>query len=174
MVGAGTARDDDPMLTVRDFGPVAQPVRVILSGELRLDGAEALAASAREVPLWLVHGPDAPTRARQHWEEAGARLIPVAPGVEGGLDPVAALSALGAAGLTRVFCEGGGRLAASLLRAGAVDEIVTFSAGLALGSEGRPMLGPMVLEQLADAPRNRLVSVEPVGADAMQVWRRDA
>jgi hypothetical protein len=32
----------------------------------------------------------------------------------------------------------------------------------------------MVLEQLADAPRYRLVSVEPVGADAMQVWRRDA
>jgi diaminohydroxyphosphoribosylaminopyrimidine deaminase/5-amino-6-(5-phosphoribosylamino)uracil reductase len=43
MVGAGTARSDDPMLTVRGFGDVPQPVRVVLSRrlDLPLDGALA-------------------------------------------------------------------------------------------------------------------------------------
>ena len=63
---------------------------------------------------------------------------------------------LGAAGLTRVFCEGGGQLAASLLAAGLVDELICFTAGMALGADGR----------LA------LAEVRPVGADVMSVWRR--
>jgi diaminohydroxyphosphoribosylaminopyrimidine deaminase/5-amino-6-(5-phosphoribosylamino)uracil reductase len=57
MVGAGTARSDDPMLTVRGFGDVPQPVRVVLSRRLDLprDGAH-LARTAREVPVWLSMG----------------------------------------------------------------------------------------------------------------------
>lgn len=169
MVGAGTARADDPALTVREFGRVAQPVRVVLSSRLDLPGG-VLLASAREAPVWLVHGPAAPAERRQSWTAAGARLFEV-PG--DGVDPAAALAALGAAGLTRVLCEGGGRLASALLAAGLVDELVQFTAGMALGAEGRAMLGPLGLERLAQAPRFRLAAVQPVGGDVMARWVRE-
>ena len=82
------------------------------------------------------------------------------------------LQALGAEGLTRVFCEGGGALAASLLAAGLVDDLMLFSAGLALGAEGRPGIGALGIGTLAGAPRFRLLSVEPLGGDVLQRWER--
>jgi diaminohydroxyphosphoribosylaminopyrimidine deaminase/5-amino-6-(5-phosphoribosylamino)uracil reductase len=89
------------------------------------------------------------------------------------LDPHALLQALGNQGLTRVFCEGGGSLAASLLQAGLVDQLIVFTAGLALGAEGHPGIGALGIEAMAEAPRLTLASQERVGADVMSIWRRD-
>jgi diaminohydroxyphosphoribosylaminopyrimidine deaminase/5-amino-6-(5-phosphoribosylamino)uracil reductase len=91
----------------------------------------------------------------------------------GQLDPGALLAVLGAEGLTRVFCEGGGSLAGSLLSAGLVDELAVFSAGLAIGAEGRPGIGALGLDRLGEARRFRLVSVETVGEDILHRWRAD-
>jgi diaminohydroxyphosphoribosylaminopyrimidine deaminase/5-amino-6-(5-phosphoribosylamino)uracil reductase len=89
----------------------------------------------------------------------------------GQLDPAALLAALGTRGLGEVLCEGGGALAASLLAAGLVDELVTFTAGLAIGAEGQPALGVLGIGALAEAPRFRLAALCGVGPDAMAVWR---
>ncbi len=175
LVGAGTARADDPLLTVRDMGVTAQPVRVVAARDLNLDPAGALGRSAADVPLWLAHDPATTPSARATaWRAAGARLIPVPPGPDGWLDMDALLQALGTAGLTRVFCEGGGGLAAALLAAGRVDELWLFAAGLVLGAEGRPAIGPLMLPSLTAAPRFRLVEAMPIGPDVMQRWERPA
>ena len=172
MVGGGTARADDPSLTVRDLGPVRQPVRVVVSRALALDPDGALGRTAREVPVWLLHG-DAPEARLAEWEARGARSIEVAAG-RSGVDPAAALAALGMEGLTRVLCEGGGALGASLLAAGVVDELLVIAAGAALGAEGRPGLGPLGVRALAEAPRFRLSEVRAVGGDVLQRWRAEA
>ncbi|MCV2871464.1 bifunctional diaminohydroxyphosphoribosylaminopyrimidine deaminase/5-amino-6-(5-phosphoribosylamino)uracil reductase RibD [Defluviimonas sp. WL0050] len=171
LVGGGTARADDPDLRVRDMGVAHQPVRVIAARNLDLPEGSTLARTARDVPVWLVHGADAPKARRDAWQAAGARLFDCAEGA-GGLDPTAMLAALGAAGLTRVFCEGGGQLAASLMAAGLVDEIALFTAGLALGADARPGLGPLGLTALGGAERFRLNSVERVGADTLSLWSK--
>jgi diaminohydroxyphosphoribosylaminopyrimidine deaminase/5-amino-6-(5-phosphoribosylamino)uracil reductase len=172
LVGAGTARADDPLLSVRGLGAVPQPVRLVAARGLDLDPAGALGRSAAEVPLWLLHDPaTTPDGRLAAWRATGARLLPVA-GDADGLDPAAMLAALGAAGLTRVFCEGGGALAAALLGAGLVDELWLFGAGLALGAEGRPAVGPLGLARLAAAPRFRLLAAETVGVDMLQHWER--
>jgi diaminohydroxyphosphoribosylaminopyrimidine deaminase/5-amino-6-(5-phosphoribosylamino)uracil reductase len=92
--------------------------------------------------------------------------------VGGQLDPVSVLQALGAEGLTRVFCEGGGALAASLLAADLVDELVGMSAGVVIGAEGLPSLGAMGLARLAEAPRFTLRTGRPLGGDVLHHWRR--
>jgi hypothetical protein len=96
------------MLTVRGFGDVPQPVRVVLSRrlDLPLDGAPG--SHRGEVPVWLCHGREASEDAQAAWRDRGARLIEVPSGAGGHLDVTQALAALGEAGLTRVFCEGGG------------------------------------------------------------------
>ena len=174
LVGGGTARADDPTLTVRDIGARRQPVRVVATRRLNLPRGSRLARTVDEAPLWLVHDPAAiAAEERGAWEEAGARLVPCASGPDSQLDPVSLMAALGDAGLTRVFCEGGGALGASLLGAGLVDELVVFSAGLVIGAEGRPGIAALGLEHLSEARRFRLASVETVGEDVLHRWRAD-
>ena len=171
MVGAGTARADDPALTVRGWGEVRQPVRIVASRLIDVPLMSKLASTAREVPVWIVHGSDAASETRRAWESCGAVLISCEV-TAGRLDPHALLAALGERGLTRVFCEGGGQLAASLLSADLVDELVGFTAGIALGAEGRPGIGAMGVDRLAEAPRFALEEVRAVGADVLHRWRR--
>lgn len=171
MVGAGTARADDPSLTVRDLGIAQQPVRVVVSRRLDLPLISALARSAKDVPVWLMHGADADAERLRAWDGVGARLFSCA--VSGAqLDPADILAQLGSAGLTRVFCEGGSALAASLLSADLVDELAGFTAGLAIGAEGLPAIGALGLDHLSEAPRYSLHDVQRVGDDVLHLWRR--
>ena len=169
VVGGGTARADDPMLTVRGMGDRPQPVRVVLARSLDLPLNGQLGRTAKEVPLWLLH--DARPEAVGAWEAVGARCLRCEVG-EVGLDLGVALGLLAAEGITRVFCEGGGQVAAGLLQAGLVDELLVFHAGLALGAEGRAMIGGLALGRLAEAPRLRLAGTQDVGGDLLSRWVR--
>lgn len=171
MVGAGTARADDPSLTVRDMGLDYQPVRIVVSRRLDLPLMSQLARTAKGVPVWICHGRDADPALIEAWEGLGARLF--ACDLAGRqLDISSVLQELGAAGLTRIFCEGGGALAATLLAADLVDELITFSAGLLLGAEARPGIGALGVERLAESPRLQLIESRQVGVDVMSRWRR--
>ena len=172
MVGGGTARTDDPSLTVRDIGVARQPTRIVWSRSLDLPLQSVLAATAGQVPLWILHGEGADPHIISAWQGIGARLFAVPLGADRQLNPVGAMQALAEAGLTRIFCEGGGQLAASLLGAGLVDELVSFTAGVALGAEGQPMLGPMGHKSLGDARRFELVQTQAIGGDVMARWRK--
>jgi diaminohydroxyphosphoribosylaminopyrimidine deaminase / 5-amino-6-(5-phosphoribosylamino)uracil reductase len=169
MVGAGTVRADDPSLDVRGLGVARQPVRIVAAGRLDIAADGVLGRTASEVPVWLLHGPATASR-REAWAATGARLIEIMPGPGGRPDAARMLAALGEAGLTRVFCEGGGTLASALLEAGLVDRIALFTAGLALGAEGRPSVGALGLSRLSAAPRFRLAGLERVGPDTLQLW----
>lgn len=170
LVGAGTLRADDPSLTVRGLGEMRQPVRVVMSRAMKTPAAGHLADTAQEVPVWLCHGVGADV---SDWVAKGAVSLPCAV-TAGQVDPHAALAVLAGQGITRVFCEGGGMLAASLLSAGLVDALVVFSAGMVIGAEGTPSLAAMGVERLTNAPRFRLDDVQQVGGDIMHRWVRDA
>lgn len=169
LVGGGTARADDPSLTVRGLGVAHQPVRVVASRRLDLPKG-ALFNTARDVPVWLLHSDDAPGARQAEWREAGAGLLPCALADARHLDVRAMLGALAARGITRVFCEGGGGLAASLIDAGCVDHLITMTAGLALGAEGRPSLSAMGIDRLGDATRFSLRKIEDLGGDVVAHW----
>lgn len=173
LVGAGTARADDPSLTVRGLGDAVQPRRAVLSRRLDLNPGSELGRTAKEVPVILLHGPEPPEPARNAWTAAGAELRAVPVGVGGQLDAKAALEVLAEQGVNRVFCEGGGHLAAALLGANLVDELVVFQAGLVIGAEGLPSLGAMGLAALAEAPRFALAEHRTVGPDTLCVWRKN-
>lgn len=172
LVGAGTARADDPDLTVRGLGAAHQPVRIVIDTFLSLPPDSRLGRSAGTSPVWLCHGPEAPDLARAAWLARGARLIACAMAPDGRVDATDALRQLAAAGLTRILCEGGGQLAAALVRAGLVTEIVAYAAGKLIGDEGRAALGPLHLAELAAAPSFRLADTSVLGEDTMSRWTR--
>ena len=172
MVGAGTVRADDPDLRVRDLGISHQPVRIVASRHLRLDEGSTLMRTAQNDPVWIICDEDAANSGEAtQWADAGASLVPV-PSKGGHLSLPDALKALGDKGLTRIFCEGGGMLAASLLTADLVDELIVFSAGKLIGAEGQPGVGPLGLSALAEATRFDLIKTERIGQDVMQHWKR--
>lgn len=171
MVGAGTARADDPDLRVRDLGIDRQPVRIVVDSRLGLPLDSRLGRSLDRAPLWLLHGAAAPAAARRDWAARGAGLILCAGDAAGRIDMADALAQLAARGLTRVLCEGGGGLAASLVAGGLADELAVFSAGHLFGADGTPGLAAMGVGAIGETAW-RLVSVRAEGADLFHLWRR--
>jgi diaminohydroxyphosphoribosylaminopyrimidine deaminase / 5-amino-6-(5-phosphoribosylamino)uracil reductase len=170
MVGSGTALADDPDLTVRDMGAVRQPVRIVLDRLLKHSPESRLGRTAKDHPVWLLHGPAAPEAARKAWEATGAKLIET-PEAADHLDLKAALRTLAANGLTRILSEGGATLGAGLVRAGLVDELALFSGGVAIGSDGHAALGRLGITLLADAPRLQRMETSALGVDNLSLYR---
>lgn len=170
MVGAGTARADDPDLSVRDMGARHQPVRIVLDSRLSHAPDSRLGRTAQESPVWMVHTAAAPEAARRSWAETGAQLIEVAATPAGQVSPRAALQALAARGLTRILCEGGGQLAASLVAEGLADDLATYQAGALIGADGRAGLAALGLATLAEAPRLTLREACALGNDRFSLW----
>lgn len=139
MVGAGTVRDEG-------YGPLRvspasarwrarhgmprHPVFVIVSGHLDLDEGSRIFTEAPVRPIIVTTG-----RASTDRFSAVADVIAVG---DDRVDLAAALAQLRARGLTRVLCEGGPTLFASLLAVDAVDELcLTVSPTLEAGEAGR-------------------------------------
>lgn len=158
MVGVGTVLVDDPALTVRLPGLEARsPVRIIIDTHLRTPPEAAVARTAATHPTWIIASVDAPIPAERALVAQGVEVLRL--GGRGSVDLHAALRLLGTRGLTRLFCEGGPRLAEALAAAGLVDELVTIHGPRALGdlttAAGIPALGP----HLEAAMRDGLVKV---------------
>jgi len=172
LIGAGTARADAPLLDVRNMGMAGDnPVRIVLDGGLSLSLTSRLARTAKDTPLWICHRAGLDKARRKTWEEIGVTLIQVAHSDTGELDLADMAIQLGKRGLTRVLCEGGGRIASSMIAAELVDILVTFTAGLAIGSEGQGVFGPLQIDDLKDAPRFNLLETRAIGGDIITTWK---
>lgn len=166
LVGVETALADDPELTVRLPGyNGAQPARVVLDSRQRLGLECRLVRTAREIPTYLV----ATTDPQPALIEAGVRVLRVRAVGEDRPELKTVVQALEGEGLSRIFVEGGGQVAASFLRCGLVDALEWFRAPLVIGGEGRPGVGALAVAALVDAPHFRRVEVRELGAD---LWER--
>lgn len=163
---SATALADDPDLTARDIGASHQPLRILGDTRLRVPAASRLGQTAALHPVWVLHGRDATPNG---WDQTHARLI-AAPTDGDHLDLPAIFRLLAAEGLTRVLIEAGGQFAAALIRANLVDELALFQAGCLIGGDGIPVLGPLALTALADAPRPRLIDATTLGPDTLTRW----
>ena len=163
LVGVETVLADDPELTARLPGrPVDQPLRVVLDSRLRTPPTAKLARGDT-----LILTAAEPRRLG----EARVEQVETA---DGRPAPAAALRAIRRAGAGTVLIEGGGQVAASFLRAGLVDRLEWFRAPILLGGEGRPCVASLALAKLADAPKFRRLSAEPLGDDLWERYERRA
>ncbi len=167
LVGSGTALADDPELTARRGARVVQrPVRVLVDSALRV-GPDARIYREHPERTWVLCSRAAPAGRRRALAERGVRLLPLRPTGSGRPSLRAALERLGAEGLGTVLVEGGGDLAAALLRAGFVDELLWMVAPLLLGADGRPAVGALGAGDLASAPHLAVRRVRQLGADLL-------
>lgn len=184
IVGGGTVRADDPLLTSRGRRH-PEPLRVVLSRSLDLpEGAQLWDTTV--APTLVAHGPEAPQERRvafdrlaaaagdaEHRHAAGdkqASLYTPAGGLQRlelpTSEPAALLEALAARGCNRVLWECGPELAAAALRQGCVQELAVVIAPKLLGGQAaRTPLGDLKIEELNQAPAYQPLGVESLGRD---------
>ncbi|MEJ2640941.1 MAG: bifunctional diaminohydroxyphosphoribosylaminopyrimidine deaminase/5-amino-6-(5-phosphoribosylamino)uracil reductase RibD [Desulfosarcinaceae bacterium] len=180
MVGRRTIDADNPSLTTRRVQGEGHcsardtarnrgldPVRVVLDSRLSIDPEARIFRLDSDAPTYLVHGPAVDARRRAVFKDRGARLIEV-PTSAGGLDLKAVMAALGAAGITSILLEGGGRLIASALRTKVVDKVNLFYAPKLLGgNDGVPMCAGPGPAKMSEALALSRVRVAAYGPDTM-------
>ncbi|MGW4485716.1 pyrimidine reductase family protein [Amycolatopsis sp. NPDC004368] len=160
LVGAGTAllegfrgmRPDEHSADRRrrhGLAPIAPVAVVTGGGSLRPDAP--VITQALVPTIVITHAATDPD-LRAAWSAAGADVLVAG---EDCVDLGAAVTALAVRGLTRIDCEGGPHLFASLLAADAVDEFrLTLSPFLVAGKAPRPAFGDAI-----DPARIELASV---------------
>jgi diaminohydroxyphosphoribosylaminopyrimidine deaminase / 5-amino-6-(5-phosphoribosylamino)uracil reductase len=171
VVGIGTALADDPQLTARPEGVLAdaprQPRRVVFDSLARLPLASRLIGVAEQLPVTVVVSRAAARADTDALEAAGAQVL-VATGENEPARVRSALDQLGADGVSSILLEGGPHLAGAFLDAGEIDETRLFLAPLLLG--GRTARDPLEgegVERIAEAQKALTLECERVGEDLL-------
>src|SRR5260370_1361222 len=140
VIGSGTARADDPLLTVRPPGP-RTPARIVLDSRGRLPSGSRLVRTAREVPLIVATASELPQERSLELRALGADVLPLQ--AEAGRPILAALlDELGRRRMTNILVEGGAEVLGSFLDARAIDEIhVAIAPRLVGGGGARTAIG---------------------------------
>ena len=172
LTGIGTVLADDPLLTCRLPGMADRsPIRVVLDSRLRLPLDCRLAATARNVPLWIMTSEGAPREREQGLRERGVDVMRVAKANDG-LDLGAVLKTIAGRGITRLMVEAGPILAAAFIGADLVDETALFRSPNVIGPDGIDALEGMPLTALTASPRLIRTSSEAAGADTAEYFIR--
>jgi diaminohydroxyphosphoribosylaminopyrimidine deaminase/5-amino-6-(5-phosphoribosylamino)uracil reductase len=171
VVGIGTALADDPQLTARPEGLLAelphQPQRVVFDTLARLPPSSQLVAAAAEIPLTVVVSRAAARADTDALEAAGVQVL-VATGENEPARVRSALEQLGALGVASLLLEGGPHLAGAFLDAGEIDEIRLFLAPLLLGgSAARDPLEGKGVERISEALRALTFDCARIGEDLL-------
>ena len=168
VVGAGTARADDPQLTAREVECRRQPLRVVVGGSATLTRESALVRSLSAGPVLVVAGSDLGDNRRSELRSWGLEVATAGPSVGGCLEPQAVAALLAERGVQTVLLEGGRRLAGSWWAAGLIDKVAAFICPkLAPGIEHRGALlapGPALMDQAVALGE---VEVRQVGPDVL-------
>jgi diaminohydroxyphosphoribosylaminopyrimidine deaminase/5-amino-6-(5-phosphoribosylamino)uracil reductase len=172
MVGVGTVLADNPDLTCRIPGFRPGPnVRIVADSHLRTPLTSHLLATAGDIPTWFLLREGTNLAREEAFSTIGAKLIKV-PGSSAGVNLTVAMTALGSEGLTSILVEGGGQIAAALLRADLVDRIAWFHAPSVMGGDGWPAVQAFGIETLAHMPRFRRDCITVIGDDMLSEFSR--
>jgi diaminohydroxyphosphoribosylaminopyrimidine deaminase / 5-amino-6-(5-phosphoribosylamino)uracil reductase len=165
LVGANTARTDDPMLTARDLSATPPLItRVVLDPHLTTSPESRLASTIDEAPVVVFAAESALDGREKKLEERGVEVV-AAPGSDEDLDLRFVLEELGGRGIKGLLVEGGGETATRFVREGLADKMTLFYAPRLLGAEGVPMIGALRATKVAESLRFSVSDVEKIGED---------
>ncbi len=166
VIGSGTARADDPRLTVRGRARRAPPpLRVVCDSRLELPRTLRLFRPPLARGTVVACRRDAPAARVAELERRGIQVWRL-PASRGGVSPRAVAKRLAQAGCLDVLLESGPRLGTAWLRAGVVDRLAWFVAPKLLGAPGLPWCGPLGRNSLAAALPVRIDRIGRAGDDA--------
>lgn len=177
MVGGGTLRADNPRLTARiaqDGDSPRQPWACVVTSRLPAVNSDChLLRERPEQTIFISTPAVAASRLAHELRDLGARVLSVPPLAKGSLDMGSMLMQLREEiACPYILCEGGGRLALSLLECGLVDEFHLHLAPRILGdNQAVPLFDGRTPLQLDKALQMRISDLRRCGDDVQIVLR---
>jgi diaminohydroxyphosphoribosylaminopyrimidine deaminase/5-amino-6-(5-phosphoribosylamino)uracil reductase len=168
VVGSGTARIDDPLLTARpadraDLKRLA--TRVVVDSAASLSTGSRLVQTSADVPVLVAAALRADASACERLAASGIETYRC-PGETHAERLGALLDELGRRRMTNVLVEGGSKLLGVLFDAGAVDEVHVFIAPKLAGGAGAPSPVPGAgIAKMSEALRLADITIEELGGD---------
>jgi len=159
MVGAGTLRDDNPSLTVRDTRLRGKaPLRVVMANNSpKFSKDYQILSDEASSRIYILHA----NEQDEHWKNAGVDVVQVS-------DLRAALEHLAQHGCLQVMVEGGGRLHASIFEEKLANEILLYQAPLLIGGvDGVNFWHGLGIANMSDAVRLEDVKRQKLGDDCL-------
>ncbi len=161
MVGGGTVRADDPLLTDRSGRKRRRPLmRVVLDQFLHTSLESKLAQTIDEAPVLVFTREDAEASIVGALQSRGVEIINQQHELAGVLDE------LGKRSIQSVLVEGGATLAGFLIDAGLVNKITFFIAPMIIGGQDAPSaIGGKGAQGIAEALQLQQVRIDQRGRD---------
>jgi diaminohydroxyphosphoribosylaminopyrimidine deaminase/5-amino-6-(5-phosphoribosylamino)uracil reductase len=161
MVGGGTVRADDPLLTDRSGQERRRPlIRVVLDQCLQIASESRLAQTADDTPVLVFSGSDAEASVITALRSHGVEVI------NEKRELMSVLDELGTRSIQSVLVEGGPTLAGLLLDEDLVNKITFFIAPVIIGGQDAPSaVGGQGSQKIADSLELENVSAERRGRD---------
>ncbi len=164
MVGIGTALADNPSLTARSGGTFHRR-RIIVDSKARLPISAHVLQDGRASDTIVAVSRLAPASRVAALRSAGAEVWTL-PARENQVSLKALMNRAGKAGMLRILCEGGAKLANSLMAQHLVNRLELFIAPRLLGSAGIPLLQGEGWT-LKQAPNLKIIKSRRSGTD---IW----
>lgn len=168
LVGAGTLKQDDPLLTVRlgsaarNGAPRKQPMVVVVDNKLEVPlPRQIFKAKNRRVifaTTWM-----SPEENRRALIRQGAEVWPLNADLTGRVDLRDLLRALGEKGITHLLVEGGGGIFSSFISQRLVDRLLIFLAPKLLGGQAIDWLPEINVRKIQESLELGKISVKMLG-----------
>ncbi len=159
IVGGATVRQDNPLLTSHGFSN-HNPLRVVMSRTLDLP-QQARLWETEEVATVVFTETDANPQQQEFLRQRGVEVVELS-----NLLPKTVLQNLYKRGMSQVFWECGGNLAARAIADGAVQKIMAFIAPKIIGGKDAPSpVGDMGLVKMTQALQLERVTLQYIEPD---------
>ncbi|CDQ18756.1 diaminohydroxyphosphoribosylaminopyrimidine deaminase / 5-amino-6-(5-phosphoribosylamino)uracil reductase [Halobacillus karajensis] len=163
LVGINTVLMDNPKLTTRIDGNGRHPIRIILDTHLKTPPSSQLIQDD-QAPTWIFVGAKVGKEREELYEKYEHVRIISLENDQVSIDEV--LQYLGEHKVTSLLVEGGATIADAFVRAGKVDETITYMAPKLIGGkEALTPVGGEGIQQLKNARAFVIVSTEKMGDD---------
>ncbi len=176
MIGAGTARSDNPQLTVRlsdeqrsiKRAPREGPLRVILATQGKLPAHQHVLQPELAVGTCIIVGESCPNERQQQLRDYGLDVVAVAMDETGRVDLRVALEILARKGIMHVLLEGGGQLLGNAFDRALIDHVAVFVAPKLIGGHSAPSpIAGLGLASMRDALSLRRVQTQTIDGDLL-------
>jgi len=167
LVGIGTVKKDDPLLTCRLKSRKGKdPIRIIVDSTLTISPKAKVLNLNSSAPTIIATTPKASLKKRALIEKKAIRVL-VIPSPDR-VDLQLLMEVLGKEEITSVLIEGGREINTSALQSGIVDKVLFFYAPKIIGGEKAPlMVGGEGIARVKDALVLHNITTQRFGDDVM-------
>jgi diaminohydroxyphosphoribosylaminopyrimidine deaminase / 5-amino-6-(5-phosphoribosylamino)uracil reductase len=164
LVGAGTIKSDNPLLTVREVKG-RNPIRIIIDGKLSSSINSKIFNSKQPEKTWVITSSKSDVQKRKNLEAMGIRIISVTPSQNGKLGIKKILKVLAENKISSVLVEGGAEIFNKFQKNKLYDEIIILQSPIILG-KGINDISPDSVKCL------QLLSLSRLGKDIRRIYRK--